>query len=112
VISLEALQEMFANMRTTPSMDVDGDLLWGYFFFSSTQAPLNTASEQLQRRGYSLVRNELTDDGSSYVLHVERVETHTPRSLYARNAELEALAEAHGVDSYDGMDVGPIPGTQ
>ena len=112
MISLESLEEMFASMRTTASMNVDGDLLWGYFFFDSTQQPLVAVSEELGRKGYTVVRNELTDDGSSYVLHVERVETHTPQSLYRRNAEFEALAEAHGIHSYDGMDVGPVPGRQ
>jgi Regulator of ribonuclease activity B len=112
MISLKALEEMFANMRMTPSTNAAGDLLWGYFFFDSTQEPLLAASEELERKGYTIVRNELTDDGSSYVLHVERVETHTPQSLYQRNADLEALAQAHGIDSYDGMDVGPVPGRQ
>jgi len=111
MISLEALEEMFANMRATPSTN-SGELLWGYFFFDSMQERLFAASEELQRKGYTIVRNELSDDRSSYVLHVERVETHTPKSLHQRNAELEALAQAHGIDSYDGMDVGPIPGRQ
>ena len=112
MISLEALEEMFANMRTTPSTNPAGNLLWGFFFFDSTQAPLLAASEELTRKGYTIVRNELSDDGSCYVLHVERVETLTPKLLYQRNAELEAFAERYGIDSYDGMDVGPVPGKQ
>ena len=112
MITLEALEEMFANMRATPSTNPTGNLLWGYFLFDSSQESLSAASEQLRRMGYTVVRNELTDDKSSYVLHVERIETHTPQSLYQRNAEFEELAEAYGIDSYDGMDVGPIPGKQ
>ena len=99
-------------MRTTPSTNPASDLLWGYFFFNATQDSLFAASQNLERKGYTIVRNELIDDGSSYVLHVERVETHTPQSLYQRNAELEALAQVHGIDSYDGMDVGPVRGAQ
>src|SRR3982750_71269 len=110
MISLEALEEMFANMRETPSTNVTGALLWGYFFFDSMQESLFAVSEELKQRGYTVVRNQITDDGSSYVLRVERVETHTPQSLFQRNAELEALAETYGVASYDGMDVGPVPG--
>jgi len=42
------------------------------------------------------------------VLHVERAEVHSEASLDARNQELQALAEANGVEDYDGMDVGPV----
>jgi hypothetical protein len=42
------------------------------------------------------------------VLHVRRVEMHSVESLLARNEELYRLAEELGIDSYDGMDVGPI----
>ena len=50
-----------------------------------------------------------TDDGNTNVLHVERVETHSPESLFARNEELYGLADRLGLESYDGMDVGPAP---
>ena len=39
---------------------------------------------------------------------MERVETHSEASLDKRNHELQALAEANGVEDYDGMDVGPV----
>jgi hypothetical protein len=42
------------------------------------------------------------------MLHVEKVETHTVDSLDARNGELDALASKHDLQSYDGMDVGPV----
>jgi hypothetical protein len=41
-------------------------------------------------------------------LHVERVEAHTPQTLFARNAEFYLLADEFEVESYDGMDVGPV----
>jgi hypothetical protein len=58
--------------------------------------------------GYREVALYRTDDRSTYFLHVERVERHTPVSLHARNQELDALAKRHGIDAYDGMDVGPV----
>src|SRR5262245_44562354 len=41
-------------------------------------------------------------------LHVEKTETHSPESLNARNMEFYEFAYKHSLDSYDGMDVGPI----
>jgi Protein of unknown function (DUF1260). len=58
-------------------------------------------------QGYRFVDIHEADDSSMRVLHVERVETHSPESLFARNAELYRVAETFGLDSYDGMDVGP-----
>ena len=43
-----------------------------------------------------------------YWLHVEKIETHTPMSLDGRNDELYKLAHEFGIDTYDGMDIGPV----
>ena len=60
-------------------------------------------------RFVDLYEPELDEGEEAYwFLHVEREEVHSPRSLHARNAEFYALAEAHDLLSYDGMDVGPI----
>jgi hypothetical protein len=109
-IPLSTLEEMFERMRQTPELNVDGHLLWGYFFFNATKEPLAIVAEELMQAGYSIVRLEPADDESCYVLHVERIELHSPRSLYERNIELAGLAQTHGVESYDGMDVGPVAG--
>ena len=41
-------------------------------------------------------------------LHIERVEAHSPKTLDARNDELYLFAHEFGLDSYDGMDIGPV----
>ena len=41
-------------------------------------------------------------------LHVEKVATHTPASLDAQNDEFYLFAHKHSIDSYDGMDMGPV----
>lgn len=103
---------MFTDMRTTPQLNVDGDLLWGYFFTSREQKKLEPVAARLGSVGYRVVDIYPTDDESTHFLHVERVETHTPESLHARNKELEGLAVEFGIDSYDGMDVGPVGPSQ
>jgi len=108
-IQLAQLEAMFASMRTSTPWNVDGPLLWGYFFYDPSRAKLEQAAKELQSAGYRLVGIEQFQNDQRLRLHVERVEAHTPASLNARNQELYALAERLGLDLYDGMDVGPAP---
>ena len=108
-IQLELLEAMFASMRTSTPWNVDGPMLWGYFFFDPSRAKLVQAANELQSAGYRIVGIEQFQGDQRLRLHVERVEAHTPATLHARNQELYALAERLGLASYDGMDVGPVP---
>jgi hypothetical protein len=109
MIALEKLQEMFTEMRAQTPWNVDGPLLWGYFFTSSQEEALRRAANHLTGLGYSFVGLHPTENPKVWVLHVERPETHTPQSLFQRNQEFYELASSYGLDSYDGMDVGPLP---
>ncbi len=106
-IELAQLQAMFSNMRAKAPWNVDGPLLWGYFFFDPSSTKLNQAASELQAAGYKLVSIKEVPGQGSFRLHVEKVEVHSPESLHTRNGELYLLAEKHGLASYDGMDVGP-----
>ncbi|WP_217901269.1 ribonuclease E inhibitor RraB [Rhodoferax sp. TH121] len=108
-IQLEQLETMFSNIRTKTKWDVDGPLLWGYFFFDQNLNKLKQAASELQGSGYRVVGLEQVEGKHFFRLHVEKVEAHTPKSLYARNNELYLLAERLSIVSYDGMDVGPAP---
>jgi hypothetical protein len=108
MITLPELEDMFANMRANTKWDVDGELLWGYFFTDPDPKKLERIVEPLTSSGYRFVSIYETDDKSTYFLHVERVEKHSPETLYDRNAEFYKLAEKFGLESYDGMDVGLI----
>ncbi|MBB6092354.1 hypothetical protein HNQ60_001200 [Povalibacter uvarum] len=111
-ISKSQLQSMFDSMRRDAPWNVDGPLLWGYFFTNKTPEPLRRAGEQLEVMGYRVVDlSERADAAASarWWLHVEKIETHTVESLHARNQELHALASKMSLNSYDGMDVGPVP---
>jgi hypothetical protein len=112
VITLEQLNQMFADMRAGPNYkkwNVDGDLLWGYFFADRDAKKLQPVADHLTKAGYRLVRIYPTDDKTEFFLHVEKVEHHTPESLDRRNQELNELADHFHIESYDGMDVGPLP---
>jgi len=106
-ISLQQLEDMFANMRANTKWNLDGELLWGYFFTDPDAKRLEPLSKYLSADGYHVVAIYPTDDRSTNVLHVERVEHLTPNTLDVRNQEFEALAKKFEIATYDGMDAGP-----
>jgi hypothetical protein len=100
---------MFTDMRAKTKWNVDGPLLWGYFFFDPSVEKLKQAAADLEASGYRIVGIEKVTNKQFFRLHVERVEAHTPASLNARNDEFYWIAEKYSLASYDGMDVGPAP---
>ncbi|MGN6224584.1 ribonuclease E inhibitor RraB [Pseudoxanthomonas sp.] len=112
-MDLPTLEAMFSDIREKTDWDIDGPMLWGYFFTDSSPEQLMVLKGTLEQQGYSFVDlfvPEL-DEGQDkyYFLHVERVESHTVLSLHERNQHFYALASDHGIGTYDGMDVGPAP---
>jgi len=85
----------------------------GIFFTHHEPKALEPIRNELATEGYRFVDlyqsdDEDQDDPPLWWLHVEREEIYTPQSLDQRNDTLYLLAARHGVDSYDGMDIGPI----
>lgn len=112
-IYIEQLNEMFANIAENTDWDTSGDMLWGYFFTHNEPTKLEKAKDILLSKGYSFVDIYLSDKDEQdepdvFWLHVEKVETHSPSSLDERNNELYIFANEFGLDSYDGMDIGPV----
>ena len=115
---LDTVIDMFANIKSDTNWNLDEPMLWGYFFTDAKQEKLHLLIPVLENQGYRAVdihaaeldedADEDEQDDEYFILHVEKEEIHSPNSLHERNAQLHALAESHGVDSYDGMDVGPI----
>jgi hypothetical protein len=114
VIEFAQLEEMFANIAVKTKWDMGGPMLWGYFFTDRSREKLEALVPELEGLGYRFVKLFMPDLDKGrdpyFFLHVEKEEVHSPATLHARNAELYAFARLHGLDSYDGMDVGPIAG--
>ena len=113
-ITLDMLQKMFQNIFEKTDWNMAGDMLWGYFFTNSEPTTLEKARDLLIAQGYRYVNIYQLDEEDPnaprpWWLHVEKEETHTPASLDARNDELYLFAYEQSLDSYDGMDIGPIP---
>lgn len=110
-LTLDAMQEMFDNISAVAGWDMTQPKLYGFFFFDPSAEKLGDASYGLEDLGFRMVSvfvPELEEgEEPFYVLHMERVEVHTPASLHALNLDLEAYAAARGLGGYDGVDVGP-----
>jgi len=114
MIERTQIEQMFDGIREREQWDLDGPLLWGFFFTAAAPEPLDHAAHELEAAGYRFVEIFSTvpkngDGPETWWLQVERVEHLTLDSLDARNRELAAFATAHDLWSYDGMDVGPAP---
>jgi hypothetical protein len=113
VIEKKQLELMFEQMADNTDWDLSAPLIWGYFFTDASADKLRAAAPSLEQDGYRLVDVVLADkdepgDADLWMLHVEKIEVHTPDSLDQRNGELYAFAAAHGLGAYDGMDVAPV----
>jgi hypothetical protein len=105
IIKKELIEDMFDSMKKN-KWNVDGDLLWGYFFIDQDPVKLEKFADYLVSMGYWYVDIYADGERDLHWLHVEKIETHTIISLDKRNKELHKLARDFGVQDYDGMDVG------
>jgi hypothetical protein len=104
MIGVDKIEELFNNMKSS-GVNTDNEMLYGYFFTNQTSEKLEKLADQLKGEDYNFVDIH-QDDSMLFWLHVERIEKHNPKSLFARNKELYKLAENYEVDSYDGFDIG------
>jgi hypothetical protein len=109
MIELSQIEEMFANVRSQTDWSIDSEMVWGFFFTDTETSRLEAAAQDLESQGYRIVSiHPAEEDEGSYVLHVEQEAAHTPQSLYDLSLRFAELAERHGLQSYDGVDVGPL----
>ena len=103
------LEFAFAEIRKSTDWNLDGKLLWGFFFTSPTKPPLIEASKVLEKMGYRVVSVYLDEEKKDWWLHVERIEVHSVDSLHARNQQLVKFAAEKKLGTYDGWDAGQLP---
>ncbi len=107
-IARDVIEKLFKDMRKDKSIDVNGPLLWGYFFNDPDVDKLETSAKELETLGYEYVGIYSNEEETDFALHVQKVETHTIDSLMALNETFYAFAKAHNIEAYDGMDVGRV----
>jgi hypothetical protein len=99
------LQRWLTELKAAGAVDVAAPLPWEYVFSDADERKLEALSIALVRNGYRIASLRGTGRGPSSELKVVKVELHTATSLARRNRELEALARAHGVAVYGGVDL-------
>jgi hypothetical protein len=112
-ISIEQLDEMFNNISEQGQWDLSRPLLWGYFFTDNDPNKLELVIPKVQDMGYKVVdifqaEKEDENEPDLFYLHIEKPEVHDSKSLDKRNDEFYIFAHQNDLDSYDGMDVGPV----
>ena len=118
MISLERLVSFFEETRKMKSdgqarFDIDQLCRWSYFMIDADREKLTKAGRFLETRGFDVVgflEPSPEDKKKLIYLRFDRVEQHTPESLFARNEELYGIARDFQLEDYDGMDVGAVDG--
>ncbi|MBX3297738.1 MAG: tetratricopeptide repeat protein [Acidobacteria bacterium] len=103
-VRIEQIRQIFIRLEAQ-GVDLRTPHLFGYFFFDKERHGLERLSEEVLKNGYTVVSLEQIEDGK-FRLHVEKIESHTPESLYQRGLAFTEIATKYSVDVYDGFDVG------
>jgi len=111
---LDGIKEIFETAKIEDSWDLDGEMLYSYYFVDTDADKLEELGLELEEKGYEFLGIfELGEEDSEeptgeYLLHIDKVEIHTPDSLAVRNVEFSKLAAEREIDSYDGWEFGEV----
>lgn len=113
-ITITHVNLMFENIKKNTDWNTAADLRWSYYFSHRDRTLLEKAKKKLVEKGYKFVDLDVAEEDDeftpmgSYYLQIEKIETHSPTSLDKRNDEFFIFAKKLGLDSYAGMDAGPV----
>lgn len=112
-IPMDVVNAVFRNISEQTNWDLNQPMLWSYFFYHQEPGLLENARDILAGKGYRIVSLNLCEkqnetEPDSWGLIIQKEEVHTPKTLDKRNKEFSKLVSKLGIDSYDGMEVGPI----
>jgi hypothetical protein len=118
MIPLDRLVQFFEETRQLrregrAAYDVDGVCRWSYFLVDEDRGKLTLAGRFLEQQGYEVIgflEPGVDDESRQILLRFDKVEQHTPQTLFERNKELHAVAREFALEDYDGMDVGAVDG--
>ena len=109
---LAGIKEIFDEAKAEDNWDMSEPMLFSFYFVDKSVEKLEKLGLKLESDGYDFVDvfelgDEATDESTGeYLLHIDRVETHTPESLAQRNVEFQRLADEYEIAVYDGWEFG------
>jgi len=113
---LEGIREIFNDAKTQDNWDLSEEMLYSYYFVDKNVDNLEKLGLKLEADGYDFVDvfelgDEETDKSTGeYLLHIDKIEIHTPESLAQRNVEFQTLADEYEIVTYDGWEFGEVGG--
>ena len=111
---LAGIREIFDAARTEDKWNLDEEMLYSFYFVDTSIEKLEKLGLKLEADGYEFVDIfELGEDDSDkatgeYLLHIDKVEIHTPESLAQRNVEFQKLADEYEIETFDGWEFGEV----
>lgn len=111
---IEGIEQIFADAKKEDKQDLSEDMLYSFYFVDKDVDKLEKLGLYLDGKGYDFIDvfelgDKETDDATGEnLLHIDKVETHTPQSLAERNVEFSKLAEEYEIETYDGWEFGEV----
>ncbi len=109
---IDGIKEIFAEAKSEDNWNLDEPMLYSYYFVDKDADKLDSLGAALEEKDYDFIGvyelgDEETDRATGeFLLHIDKVEKHTPESLAQRNVEFASLAEDYGIAAYDGWEFG------
>lgn len=113
---LEGIKQIFAEAKQEDNWNLEEPMLYSFYFVDKSIEKLEKLGLKLEADGYDFVDifelgdEETNESTGDYLLHIDKVEIHTPESLAQRNVEFQTLANEFELESYDGWEFGETGG--
>jgi len=111
---LETIRKIFAQAKQEDNWNLDEPMLYSFYFVDESVDKLEKLGLKLEADGYDFIDifelgdEETNESTGEYLLHIDKVETHTPESLAERNVEFQKLADEYEIETYDGWEFGEV----
>ncbi len=111
---IEGIQKIFDEAEREDNWNVAEPMLYSFYFVDTDPEKLETLGLHLEEEGYDFIGvfalgdEETSQSTGEYLLHIDKIETHTPESLAKRNMDFVRLAEKFEVAGFDGWEFGEV----
>ena len=111
---IEGIEKIFVNAVVEDNWNLDEPMLYSFYFVDENVDKLEKLGIYLDEQGYDFVDvfelgdEETNESTGEYLLHIDKIEVHTPRSLAERNAQFAKLAAEYELKTYDGWEFGEV----
>lgn len=108
---LKEIREIYADAAREEGWDVEGELLYSYYFVDESFDKLEKLAQHFENENYDFINiyelgdEETNEPSGEFLLHIDKTEKQTPEALVERVDEFLKLAEEYEVE-FDGWEFG------